>query len=213
MKLLQIDSSPRLENSISRLLTDAVAHAWMACFPQGQIVRRDVGLAPPTHLAGDLLACLKHGQPAGEGPALVAELALTQTLIDELFEADAVVIGAPMYNHGVTSQLKAWIDRVSVAGRTFRYTAAEPVGLVPDKPVIIASTRGGIYSTPEKRHEDYQEPYLASILGLLGLRSVQVIRAEGVDMGADLRVLALAQAEVQIDAAVRDIARQLPLVA
>ena len=104
-----------------------------------------------------------------------------------------------MYNLSVPTQLKAWIDRLCVAGKTFRYTEQGVVGMVPDKSVVIASTRGGIYTTPDGRTRDFQEPYLISIFGLLGIHSVAIVRAEGLDISPDQRALATQDAFIQID--------------
>jgi FMN-dependent NADH-azoreductase len=110
-----------------------------------------------------------------------------------------VVIGAPLYNFSIPSQLKAWIDRVAQAGRTFRYTAAGPEGLAKGKTVIVVSTRGGVYSTSEGgRAMEHQESLLQTVLGFMGVTDVRFVRAEGIAMGPDAKAAALAQAEQAI---------------
>ena len=113
---------------------------------------------------------------------------------DDFMTADVVVIGAPMYNFTIPSQLKAWIDRIAQAGRTFRYTEKGPEGLAGGKTVIVASTRGGIYSSGPAAGMDHQESYLKAVLGFLGVTDVRFVRAEGLAMGDEARSKALAAA-------------------
>lgn len=128
-----------------------------------------------------------------------AELALTDALVEEFLAADVVVIGAPMYNFSIPTQLKAWIDRIAQAGRTFRYTENGPVGLAGGKKVIIASSRGGIYAgTPLENALDHQEAFLRAFLGFVGITDVTIVRAEGVAMGPEARAKAMAAAQEQI---------------
>jgi FMN-dependent NADH-azoreductase len=127
-------------------------------------------------------------------------LALGARYMEELFAADVIVIGAPMYNHGVPTQLKSWIDRVVVAGKTFRYTATGPEGLLPaGKQVFLVASRGGIYSgdSPAKVLE-HSESHLTAVLGLIGLKDVTVIRAEGIGMGPEARARAIEGARREI---------------
>jgi FMN-dependent NADH-azoreductase len=111
--------------------------------------------------------------------------------LDEFVAADAVVIGAPMYNFTIPSQLKAWIDRILIAGKTFRYSEAGPVGLAGGKRVIIASSRGGLYA-PGMPFEanDFQEPYLRAVLAFIGIEDIEIVRAEGLALGRDAAVRA-----------------------
>jgi FMN-dependent NADH-azoreductase len=113
-------------------------------------------------------------------------------MLQEFLDADVVVIGAPMYNFAISSQLKAWIDRLLIGGKTFRYTEAGPVGLAGGKKVIIVSSRGGLY-TPGMPNEalDFQERYLRAALGFIGIDDVEVVRAEGVAIGPEQREAAL----------------------
>jgi FMN-dependent NADH-azoreductase len=198
MNLLHIDSSPRFEQSVTRQLGLAIASAWQKANPEGTIIRRDVAAQPIAHLEGALLNCLKYNAAPQDDEELAVELSLTNALIAEFLAADAVIVGAPMFNLSIPSQLKSWIDRLCVPGRTFRYSATGPVGLVVDKPTYIVSSRGGIYSSPEKITKDQQEPYLKSILGMLGLRSIMIVRAEGVDISPELRKRAIDDAMQKI---------------
>jgi len=124
--------------------------------------------------------------------------------VNELLASDVIVVGAPMYNFSVPSQLKAWIDRVAQAGRTFKYTETGPVGLAGGKKVIVASTRGGMYSAGPAAAMDFQEAYLKTVFGFFGITDVQFVRAERLAMGPDARAQALEAAH----AAMRDVVSQ-----
>ncbi|MBV8167882.1 MAG: FMN-dependent NADH-azoreductase [Alphaproteobacteria bacterium] len=203
MNILHIDSSPMEAGSVSRQLTAAVVATWRRADPSVSVVHRDLAAAPPDHLSADVLAVLRGGKRDGLTARQAAELALTDTLIDELFAADAIVIGAPMYNFSVPTQLKAWIDRIAQAGRTFRYGETGPVGLVGGKKAVIVSSRGGLYAG--KVHEqalDHQEAYLRAVLGFLGITDVEVVRSEGLNMGPEARAHGIDAARAQIDALV-----------
>ncbi len=135
-------------------------------------------------------------------PSLGQDIAVGNAYIEDIFAADIIVIGAPMYNLSIPTQLKGWIDRISVAGRTFRYTANGPEGLVPKgKKVFVASARGGVYTgdSPAAGFE-HQESYLLTALGFIGLTNVTVIRAEGLALGDGPKAAAIAQAKAQIEA-------------
>lgn len=192
MNVLHIDSSALGQNSASRALSAAVVEQLRRQHPQVQLTYRDLDANPVPHLSGAALR--------GED-SLAVELG--QRLMDEFQAADVVVIGAPMYNFGIPSTLKAWIDRIAVAGKTFRYTAEGPQGLAGDKRVILALARGGVYQ-PAALGE-HQESYLRFVFGFLGINA-QVLTAEGLNRnGADrdaiiARALASYQAE-PLDAA------------
>ena len=127
------------------------------------------------------------------------ENALSEALVSQFLASDVIVIGAPLYNFSIPSQLKAWIDRLAQAGRTFKYTEKGPVGLAGSKTVIVASTRGGVYSTSEGGQAmEHQESYLKVVFGFFGITDVRFVRAEGVAMGPDAKAAALASANVEI---------------
>ena len=112
-----------------------------------------------------------------------AELAaISDALLSRLVEADEVVIGLPMYNLGVPSTFKAWIDRLARAGKSFKYTETGPVGLIADKPVTVLAARGGVYAGTDY---DTQTPYIRHIFGLMGITSVNFVYAEGLNMGEE----------------------------
>lgn len=199
MNLLHIDSSPFVFGSVSRELSAEVASAWQRRYPNGTVTYRDLGISPPAHLSAETMNALRGGVNGVLSDDAQQEILEIERAIGELMRCDALLIGTPMYNHSVSSHLKAWIDQVAQAGRTFRYTASGPVGLVPDKPVYLVSSRGGIYSDGGGRLHDFQEPYLLSILGLLGLNDVTIIRAEGVSISPAIGNAAIERAREAID--------------
>ncbi|STV71656.1 FMN-dependent NADH-azoreductase [Klebsiella michiganensis] len=143
--ILHIDSSILGSNSVSRSLTAEIVAKEVKLNPGATLLRRDLVADELQHLSPAHLAVFQGNTPTSE--SLANDIALGSTYIDELFSADIIIIGVPMYNFSLPSQLKAWLDRVLVAGRTFHYTANGPEGLLPaGKKVYIASTRGGVYS-------------------------------------------------------------------
>ena len=118
----------------------------------------------------------------------------------ELFAAHVIVIGAPMYNFGIPSQLKAWIDRIVIAGKTFQYGANGVEGLAGGRKVIIASARGGFYGADTGREgADFQETYLRHVFNFIGITDIEFVRAEGIGMGPDQRAKAINDAHVEIE--------------
>lgn len=199
MKILQIDSSPLGDASVSRQLTKATVEAWRAHHPQSELVYRDLVADAPEHLTAERLAVIKFGKDAELTPAQAQERALIDSIVEEFLSADVVVIGAPMYNFTVPTQLKGWIDRLLQAGRTFRYTDKGPVGLAGDRKVIVVSSRGGIY-TAGLEAMDHQEAYLRTALGFIGVTEIEFIRAEGLGYGPEHRDRAVAEAHQQAKA-------------
>lgn len=199
MKLLHVDSSPLGDASVSRELTALIVKTWRQAVPGLEVTTRDVAANPPDHLTGELMKVVKFQNFEGLNERQRAELELTNTLVDEFLAADVVVIGAPMYNFSVPTQLKAWVDRIAQAGKTFKYTENGPVGLATGKVAVIASARGGVYSTSEAMTAlDHQESFLKTVLGFMGVSNVTVIRAEGVAMGPEPRAKAMAGAAAEI---------------
>lgn len=194
--LLQIRSSLLADNSQSNRLANRFVAAWQAANPDGRVVVRDLAAQPLPHL--DLARVGAYSTPADqrtpEQRALVAE---SDALIAELQGADVVALGLPLYNFGMPSTLKAYIDHIARAGITFRYTAEGPEGLVKGKQVYVFAARGGQY---KDQPHDTQTPYLRNVLGFLGMTDVQFVHAEGLNMGEAPRSAALEAAEAQIDA-------------
>lgn len=185
MKLLHIDSSVLGENSASRSMTAAIVARLRAEHPGIEVSRRDLAAQSLPHFT----PVLAEGHPC---------VARNGEILDEFLAADIVVIGAPMYNFTIPTQLKAWLDRVLIAGRTFRYTENGPEGLAGGKRVIIASSRGGIYSEGPAQAVDFQETYLKHVFGVIGIRDVEFVRAEGLNLGAEQREAAMTRAREQI---------------
>jgi FMN-dependent NADH-azoreductase len=199
VKLLHIDSSVSGAGSASRALTADIVRRQSQLHPGIEVVYRDVAADSALHLSFAHLAAWQ-GQAVNDAQ-LGADLVKGGAYLQDLFDADIIVIGAPMYNFSIPSQLKAWIDRVVVAGKTFRYTASGPEGLLSGKKVFIASSRGNVYSpgSPAAAFE-HHETYLTSVLGLIGLRDVTVVRAEGLAFGPEARDAAMAKARETISA-------------
>lgn len=196
MKLLHIDSSILGDNSVSRAISAAVVARLRVVHQGVEVGYRDLAASPISHLSGAYLA----GQRADvqHDQAMQEDLSLGGAALAEFLAADIVVVGAPMYNFTIPSQLKSWVDRVMVAGKTFHYTATGPQGLAGGKRVILALSRGGFYGpgAPAAPFE-HQESYLRTVFGFMGLPEVEVIRAEGVATGAEQRQKALDEALAQ----------------
>jgi FMN-dependent NADH-azoreductase len=193
MKLLHIDSSILGGQSASRALGAAVVAARKAAEPGIEVTYRDLAASPLPHLSGGSLA-----------KADPAEAAAAEQVLQEFLDADVVVIGAPMYNFAIPSTLKAWIDRLAVAGRTFRYNEQGMAeGLAGGKQVVVASSRGGFHQASGM---DFQEPYLRQILGFMGIDDVTFVRAEGLAVSP-------AQREASMQEALAAIAAPLPIAA
>ena len=187
MKLLHIDSSILGEGSASRALTREIVSRWRAAQPGTEVTYRD--------LAAKELPHLTH---AAFTRADELEAARNAAVLDEFLAADVIVIGAPLYNFSIPSQLKAWIDRITVAGRTFRYTASGPEGLAKGKRVIVAISRGGIYAPGHPG--EFGESYLRFLFGFLGVTDVSFVRAEGLAISPEHREAALSAARTAIAA-------------
>jgi len=187
MKLLHIDSSILGENSASRQLSREIVARWKAAVPALRVTYRDLHGAALPHFSGKSLARTDE-----------EENALNAQALEDFLGADVIVIGAPMYNFGVPSQLKAWIDRVVVAGKTFRYTASGPEGLTKGKQVIVALSRGGVYA-PGAAGE-FAESYLKFVFGFVGVQDITFVRAEGLALSAEHREKGIRTAMANITA-------------
>lgn len=186
MKLLHIDSSALGGYSVSRQLTADIVAELKRSTPDANVHYHDLAAQP-----------LPHWTPVADAsdPAAVAGI----EMLEEFLAADVVVIGAPMYNFAISSSLKAWLDRILVAGKTFRYTANGPEGLAGGKRVIIASSRGGFYGKDAPAAAmDFQEPYLRTVFAFIGINEVEFVRAEGIALGEEQKLAALASARQSI---------------
>jgi len=185
MKLLHLDTSALGTNSVTRELTAAVVARWQDAQADLAVEYRDLDANPLPHLTGRSLAKADPAQAEAD-----------EATLQQFLDADVVVIGAPFYNFSIPSTLKAWIDRVAVAGRTFRYTEAGPEGMAVGKKVVIVSGRGGQYG--DASPADFQEAYLRQVFGFIGVTDVEIVRAEGVAYSPQHRADALAAAHASI---------------
>lgn len=198
MQLLHIDSSVLGPTSASRALSAEIVAKQVALHPGLKVTHRDLATDAALHLSPGHLAAWQ-GQEV-QDPSLGADLAKGGAYLDELLGADIIVIGAPMYNFSIPSQLKAWIDRVCIAGKTFRYGAKGPEGLLSqDTRAFIASSRGNVYSpgSPAAALE-HHESYLIGVLSFIGLTNVTIVRAEGLAFGPEAREAAMSKARAHI---------------
>ncbi|BAK65316.1 FMN-dependent NADH-azoreductase [Sphingobium sp. SYK-6] len=175
MNLLHIDSSIQGDASLSRAMSAAVVSRLRALHPDVTVTYRDLAEHPLPHMT----------LPGFATPE-------AQAVLEEFLAADVVVIGVPMYNFTISSQLKAWLDHIAIAGKTFRYTEQGPVGLAGDKRVILALSRGGFYSEGPAASMEHAETYLRAILGFMGITAPELVLAEGAALGPDQREAALA---------------------
>ena len=188
MKLLHLDSSILGQHSASRELGAAIVARWQRDVRGLEVTYRDLAANPLPHLSGGALA-----------QANADEAATAAAVMDEFLSADVIVVGAPMYNFGIPSQLKAWIDRVAVAGKTFRYTADGPQGLAGGKQVIVAATYGGKH--PVESGRNFVEPYLRQVFAFLGIDDVEFVSADGLSVSPEQRVTSISAARARIDVA------------
>jgi len=202
--VLIIDSAATGAASVSRKLTREAGETLQRRDPAVRIVHRDIGAAPVPHLTEKSVPAIRAGIVENEEARQA--LALSDELIAELQDADLIIVGAPMYNFGMPSTLKAWFDHVLRARVTFRYGEAGPEGLLKGKKAIVVETRAGLYSEGPAAAMDNQEPHIRTLLGFMGIEDVTFVRAEKLAFGAEIADAAVA------DAAER-IVTELPLAA
>ena len=201
MKLLHIDFSINGANSVSRQLTQSITAQWRASHPGTVVEYLDLAVDGPSHLSVDSIGFRIPPASPILSEVQKRENAVSEALVTQFLAADVVVIGAPLYNFTIPSQLKSWIDRIAQGGRTFTYTDKGPKGLAGGKTLIIALSRGGVYSTSEGgRAMEHQETYLQTLFGFLGVTDIRFVRAEGIAMGEAPKAQAIAAAELEIKA-------------
>jgi FMN-dependent NADH-azoreductase len=200
VNILHIDSSILGPYSASRALTAEIVSLQSAKYPDADVVYRDLAGERPLHLTSGHVAAFRGGETSD--PDLVADLALGDAYLGELFAADIIVIGVPMYNFSIPSHLKAWIDRIVIAGRSFQYGERGPEGLLPaGKKGFVASSRGGVYAAGSPAaFLEHQESYFLGVLAFIGLTDVTVIRAEGLNLSAEAKEASIAKARAEIAA-------------
>jgi FMN-dependent NADH-azoreductase len=201
---LVLTSSVLGDESVSNQLVQDVVTGLRSQDPTLRVISRDLGATPIPHISLDSATAIRGAEPANAAQAEAQ--ALSNELIAELKAADVVVIGAPMYNFGIASNLKSWFDYVLRAGITFSYSESGPEGLLKGKRAIVVESRGGLYSEGPAQVMDAQEPHLRTLLGFIGITDVTFIRAEKLAFGPEAR-------EQAIDAARRVIQDELALAA
>lgn len=198
MILLHVDASILGDQSASRQLSGAIVKRLTALNPAAEVIRYDLAADPIGHLTGPELLAQRGSVP--EDTATKENAARNAKALDDFLAADVIVVGAPMYNFSLPSQLKAWLDRVAVAGKTFRYTANGVEGLARGKRMIIASSRGNFYREDQPAASlDHQEKYLRGFFGFLGIGDITTIRAEGLGISPESRNAAIAAASAEIE--------------
>jgi len=199
MKLLRVDSSAR-RNSVSRQITQRFVETWQQEHPQGEVMERDLTTTALPHITDEWVHAV-HSNPASLTTEQKLLLQISDALVDELVQADTIVIGAPMYNFAIPAPLKAWIDQIVRVGKTVLFGDGGPKGLLKSKKVYVVTSRGGAFRPGTATASfDYQEPYLRHILAFIGLTDVTFIHVENQKAGA--------QAEIAKAAAIAQI-RQL----
>jgi FMN-dependent NADH-azoreductase len=200
--LLFVTSSPRARHSYSQQIARGIVDEMKIRDPGLQVVVRDLAKEPLAHASEDF-ATSRVLPPDQRDQAAVRALAVSDALVEELRAADIIVIAAPMHNFGIPSALKAWIDHIVRPGKTFTYSERGARGLVEGKKVVLVLARGGVYSSGPMQPFDFQEPYLRTVLGFLGMTDVEVVRIEGLALGEEAARTALASAKALAGEAVR----------
>jgi FMN-dependent NADH-azoreductase len=199
MNILFVTSSSRGSASYSNRVATDVLTELRSRNPGARVAVRDLGREPLPHINDDFVTATR-GATMPQTDEQRALLARSETLVDELLAADVIVIATPMINFTIPSNLKAWIDYVARAGRTFRYSEKGPEGLVTGKQVIIVAARGGVYSAGPGSALDFQLPYLKSVLGFLGMTDIEVLEVEGTAYGPEAAEKAVAAANAKLHA-------------
>lgn len=176
-----IEISPRGQDSASRAVAGTLVARLKRLYPSAQLIRHDLAAEHLPHLDGTTLRTIATRDPA-EADTLTAAARLSDQLTDELLETDLLVIATPMWNFGIPSALKAWIDLVVRPSRTFQYTASGVLGLAKDKKALLVLASGGVFTGGPWRSWDFVEPYLRQILGFIGITDVQTVRVEGMNI-------------------------------
>ena len=200
--LVQVRASIHGAHGQSSRLVEEFSAEWQASYPTGRVILRDVGSELVPHLTAERFAAFV-AKPEERTPAERAVVAYSDALVDELRRANVIVVGLPLYNFGVPSSFKAWIDHIARAGVTFRYGANGPQGLLTGKRAFVCATRGGVYAgTPL----DTETVYVRDVLRFVGIGDVRFIHAEGLALGDAAKAEALAKAGALIRQSVQSLA-------
>nr|WP_247666556.1 FMN-dependent NADH-azoreductase [Pectobacterium versatile] len=206
VNILHIDSSILESGSVSRQISADVVEQLVKQHPHAVVTYRDVVKNEIRHLTGPIAAGFRQITSSSADEATLREHQLSEALVAEFLANDVIVIGAPMYNFSVSSQLKSWLDRLAQAGKTFKYTEKGPVGLSGGRTVIVVSSRGGFYTTPPFLDMDFQERYLQGFFRFLGITDIHFVRAEGASKGDEIKHREIQNAQSSIHSVVTSIA-------
>ncbi|HEV2275545.1 MAG TPA: FMN-dependent NADH-azoreductase [Acidobacteriaceae bacterium] len=197
-QILIVESSPRGVDSASRQLTGKVRERLRNLYPEAKLVEQDLARDPLPHLDYPMIKAI-FTKDRTEAESLKDVLRLSDQLTEQLLASDLLVIGSPMWNFGLPSSLKAWIDHIVRPGKTFRYAGAGVEGLAQGKKAILVLASGGVFTGGPWTSWDTVEPYLRLILGFIGIADVQTVRAQGVNIPA-LAPQAVPEGERMIEA-------------
>jgi FMN-dependent NADH-azoreductase len=199
MNILHIDSSILGEHSVSRKLSSAVVNRLTSLVPEARVIYRDVGSKPLPQFSGAIAMAANGAAVDDDDAPLQREVQVLNEALEEVLNADTLVIGAPMYNFIVPTQLKSWLDAIAIPGKTFRYGPAGVEGLLGGKRLIIASSRGGFYGPGSPAEiAEHHETYLRSFFGFLGVGNIEIVRAEGVRVSTEQAATAVTHALDQV---------------
>ncbi|WP_263063503.1 FMN-dependent NADH-azoreductase [Dickeya dadantii] len=206
MNVLHIDSSILEDGSVTRQISADVIAQLVKHHPQASVSYRDVVKHEIRHLTGAIAAGFRQIASASADSSTLQEHMISEQLVAEFLANDVIVIGAPMYNFSVSSQLKAWLDRIAQAGKTFKYTEKGPVGLSGGRTVIVVSARGGFYTEQPFAGMDFQERYLQAFFRFLGITDIYFIRAEGASKGDEIKNREIQNAKSSIQSIIDSLA-------
>ncbi|WKV49992.1 FMN-dependent NADH-azoreductase [Dickeya fangzhongdai] len=206
MKILHIDSSILDDGSVTRQISADVIAQLIKHYPQATVSYRDVVKHEIRHLTGAIAAGFRQIASASVDSSTLQEHMISEQLVSEFLTNDVIVIGAPMYNFSVPSQLKSWLDRIAQAGRTFKYTEKGPVGLSGGRTIIMVSARGGFYTEQPFAGMDFQERYLQAFFRFLGINDIYFIRAEGASKGDEIKNHEIQNAKASIQTIIDSLA-------
>lgn len=196
--ILLVLSSPRGEASHSGRVARAIVQRLQAAAPQASLRVRDLARQPLPHIDEDFVSGLATA-PEARSTAQSAALAASDAVVQEVMEAEVVVLASAMINFGISSTLKTWFDHLLRSGVTFKYTPEGPVGLLSGKKFFVVQARGGIYSDPANQPFDFQAPHIRQMLAFIGVTDVEVVNVEGLALGAEVEQQALSSAMARVE--------------
>lgn len=200
-RMLVVQSSLNEDESQSNQLTHYFSELWQHSFPGGSVLIRDVVKRPVSHLSAERLKAItmSEKQTLKKRCSIVEE---ADIFLQEVVSADVIVLGAPMYNYSIASQLKSWFDHLARAGVSFKYTEKGPVGLLGSKPVIVISTKGGHF---QGKGIDHQSPFIKQFFEFIGIHETYFVHVEGLDLGKEVQKESIKEAKTKIAQIIREL--------